>query len=42
VVFGRNAIQVKDPSEFHAALCDVVKSGITPEEAIKKHNISDK
>jgi len=42
VVFGRNAIQVKDPSEFHAALCDVVKSGITPEEAIKKHNITDK
>ena len=42
VVFGRNAIQVGDPSGFQAALCDVVKNGMHPEAAIKKHNISDK
>lgn len=42
VVFGRNAIQVNDPAGFHAALCDVVKFGMTPEEAVKKYNISDK
>ncbi|MFZ0283389.1 MAG: hypothetical protein WAL29_17185 [Bacteroidales bacterium] len=42
VVFGRNAIQVGDPSGFQAALCDVVKFGMAPEEAIVKHKISDK
>lgn len=42
VVFGRNAIQVPDPVGFQAALCDVVKSGLLPEEAISKYNISDK
>ncbi len=41
VVFGRNAIQVPDPSGFHAALCDVVKYGIKPEEALKRHKIFD-
>jgi DhnA family fructose-bisphosphate aldolase class Ia len=42
VVFGRNAIQVKDPYSFQAALCEVVKNGLSPEEAMKKHNLSDK
>ena len=41
VVFGRNAIQVDDPFQFQGALCDVVKSGVSPENAIKKYNISD-
>ena len=42
VVFGRNAIQVPDPAGFHGALCDVVKYGMSPEDALKKHNITDK
>jgi DhnA family fructose-bisphosphate aldolase class Ia len=42
VVFGRNAIQVPNPVEFQAALCEVVKNGLTPEEAVKKHNLKDK
>ena len=41
VVFGRNAIQVSDPSGFQAALCDVVKNYITPDEAMQKHGITD-
>jgi class I fructose-bisphosphate aldolase len=42
VVFGRNAIQVSDPAGFHGALCDVVKYGMSPEDALKKHNLTDK
>jgi len=42
VVFGRNAIQVPDPSRFQEALCDVVKNRLSPVEAINKHKISDK
>jgi DhnA family fructose-bisphosphate aldolase class Ia len=40
VVFGRNAIQVPDPSAFQRALCDVVKRGVTPAEAVKKYNLN--
>ena len=39
VVFGRNAIQVPDPFRFQAALCDVVKHGMTVEEASRKHEL---
>jgi DhnA family fructose-bisphosphate aldolase class Ia len=41
VVFGRNAIQVKDPFAFQAALCEVVKNGLAPLEAISKYNLVD-
>jgi DhnA family fructose-bisphosphate aldolase class Ia len=41
VVFGRNAIQVSDPFSFQAALCDVVKEGMVPGEAIRKYNLAD-
>lgn len=36
VVFGRNAIQVKNPQEFQGALCDVVKNRVNPEKALEK------
>jgi len=39
VVFGRNAIQVENPGAFQAALCEVVKRGVPPEEAAKKHGL---
>jgi DhnA family fructose-bisphosphate aldolase class Ia len=39
VVFGRNAIQVKDPAAFQRALCDVVKRGMSATAAVKKHNL---
>lgn len=42
VVFGRNAIQVSDPAGFQGALCDVVKYGMSPENAIEKHKLDDK
>jgi len=41
VVFGRNAIQVKNPFAFQAALCDVVKKNLDPTEAFIKHNLSE-
>ncbi|MEA1997192.1 MAG: hypothetical protein U9N45_06110 [Gemmatimonadota bacterium] len=41
VVFGRNAIQVPDPSAFQRALCDVVKHGVSPGESVKKYNLND-
>ena len=41
VVFGRNAIQVPDPSAFQRALCDVVKRGISPEEAVKRYSLKE-
>ncbi len=40
VVFGRNAIQVRDPFSFQAALCDVVKQKLTVDDAVKKYNIA--
>ncbi len=41
VVFGRNAIQVKDPFSFQAALTEVVKNGLTPSEAVKQFKLID-
>ncbi len=41
VVFGRNAIQVKDPKAFQRALCDVIKRGMSPDEAVKRHKLTD-
>ena len=41
VVFGRNAIQVKNPRKFQAALCDVVKKGLTPSGAVEKYGLRD-
>lgn len=42
VVFGRNAIQVPDPYRFQEALCNVVKDGLSPLEALNKHKLKDK
>jgi len=39
VVFGRNAIQVPNPIAFQQALCDVVKRGLAPEEAVRKYQL---
>lgn len=39
VVFGRNAIQVPNPAKFQQALCDVVKRGVSVDEAIRKYSI---
>jgi DhnA family fructose-bisphosphate aldolase class Ia len=41
VVFGRNSIQVPDPSAFQAALCDVVKKGKTAVDACREHQLND-
>ncbi len=41
VVFGRNAIQVANPPAFQRALCDVVKRGMQPKLAAKKHKLKD-
>jgi DhnA family fructose-bisphosphate aldolase class Ia len=41
VVFGRNAIQVKDPFKFQAALCDVVKRGLSAKDAVSKYKLID-
>jgi len=41
VVFGRNAIQVPDPPAFQRALLDVVKRGMPPEDAVRKHSLKD-
>jgi DhnA family fructose-bisphosphate aldolase class Ia len=40
VVFGRNAIQVKNPFAFQAALCEVVKNNLDPGEAIAKYKLN--
>ena len=39
VVFGRNAIQVPNPTAFQQALCDVVKRGLPPDEAVRKYGL---
>lgn len=39
VVFGRNAIQVPNPPAFQQALCDVVKRGLAPDEAVRKYQL---
>lgn len=41
VVFGRNALQVPDPHAFQAALIEVVKQGLSAEEAAAKHRLED-
>jgi DhnA family fructose-bisphosphate aldolase class Ia len=41
VVFGRNALQVRDPQAFQAALCDVVKRGVDVERAMKEHGLKN-
>ena len=40
VVFGRNAIQRPDPLAYQRALCDVVKKGSNPGEALNKAGYS--
>jgi DhnA family fructose-bisphosphate aldolase class Ia len=42
VVFGRNAFQVPDPFRAQAALCEVVKHDLTPEQALDKHGTPTK
>ncbi len=39
VVFGRNAIQRPDPKSYQRALCDVVKHGVPPAEAVQQHGL---
>jgi DhnA family fructose-bisphosphate aldolase class Ia len=39
VVFGRNAIQRPDPKSYQRALCEVVKHGMDPNEAVKKFKL---
>jgi len=41
VVFGRNAIQVPDPSKFQKALIDVVKKQQQPEKAAREYGLKD-
>jgi DhnA family fructose-bisphosphate aldolase class Ia len=41
VVFGRNAIQVPNPTAFQQALCDVVKRGLSPNEAVRKYSLGE-
>lgn len=41
VVFGRNAVQVKNPKAFQQALCDVVKRGLAPKDAVAKYKLKD-
>lgn len=40
VVFGRNAIQRPDPIAYQRALCEVVKYGLSPEQAVKKYDLT--
>lgn len=40
VVFGRNVIGAKDPERFLLALREVVREGVSPEEAATRHAIS--
>jgi DhnA family fructose-bisphosphate aldolase class Ia len=39
VVFGRNAIQRPDPKAYQRALCEVVKHGMKPDEAVKSFKL---
>ena len=41
VVFGRNAVQVKNPSAFQQALCGVVKQGMSAADAAARHMLAD-
>jgi 3-hydroxy-5-phosphonooxypentane-2,4-dione thiolase len=42
VVFGRNAFQFSDPFRAQAALCEVVKHDLAPEQALGKHDTPTK
>lgn len=42
VVYGRNAIQRPDPLAYQRALCDVVKRGALPEEAVIRYKLANK
>jgi len=37
VVFGRNVLQSRNPQQFLAALCEVVKEGVEPQVAARDH-----
>ncbi|MBD3241041.1 MAG: hypothetical protein GF331_10690 [Chitinivibrionales bacterium] len=39
VVFGRNAIQRPNPKAYQQALCEVVKRGMSPQEAVKQFEL---
>jgi fructose-bisphosphate aldolase/2-amino-3,7-dideoxy-D-threo-hept-6-ulosonate synthase len=39
IVFGRNALQVKDPIRFQSALLEVVKNALSCEVVVKKYNL---
>lgn len=39
VVYGRNAIQRPDPQAYQRALCDVVKHGLDPDEAVRRFSL---
>lgn len=39
VVFGRNAIQRPDPKAYQRALCDVVKQGMLPAQAVESSQL---
>jgi DhnA family fructose-bisphosphate aldolase class Ia len=41
VVFGRDAVQSSAPPGFVAALQDIVKRGMTADEAVKKHGLQE-
>jgi len=41
LAFGRNAIQANDTFAFQTALCEFVKKGISPEEAVLKFNLTN-
>ncbi len=41
VVFGRNALQVPDPQRFQAALCAVVREGVSAVEAAGRFDLED-
>jgi DhnA family fructose-bisphosphate aldolase class Ia len=39
VVFGRNAIQRSNSQAYQRALCEVVKCGVSPADAVKQHGL---
>jgi DhnA family fructose-bisphosphate aldolase class Ia len=41
VVFGRNATQVPNPIAFQNALCEVVKRGTSPAEAVRHFGLQE-
>lgn len=41
VVFGRNALQVPDPFRFQAALCAVVREGVSAQQAMAQFGLAE-